>query len=179
MFMKGRKTLLSVSVLGWFLNMSLPAFAHVERVVVETEGLSNACRAGLEAALNSMESVYKYAIDVEKQMFSVTYFSGEKFDAKKLHWAADKGEAYVLKIRASASGKIRQEGEQQIFEAGEDRFLIVSPQKLPTDVNIGMVGFVDDSKEILQFTPDNFTVLSDEPDPAEAPKAGTEESHEK
>jgi hypothetical protein len=176
--MKERKTTLCLFVLGLFLNMSLPAFAHVERVIVETEGLSEACRPGLEAALKSMESVYKYAIDVEKQMFAITYFSGEKFEAKKLHWAADKGEAYVLKIRASASGTIRQEGDQQIFEAGEDRFLIVSPEKLPTDVKIGMVGVVDDSKELLLFKPDNFTVLSDDP-AADAPKTGTEQSHEK
>ncbi|OFW26241.1 MAG: hypothetical protein A3H27_06100 [Acidobacteria bacterium RIFCSPLOWO2_02_FULL_59_13] len=148
----------------WLLTASFPALAQVERVVVEAEGISVACTPGLEIALKSLDSIYKYAISVEKQMVSVTYFSGERFEPKKLRWAVDKGEAEVVRFHVSGVGKVQQEGEQQFFVSGEDRFLIVNSSKLPADVSIGVVGVVDDSTDPMQMKPDDFKVLT-EPTP--------------
>ena len=174
--MKSRKS--TMLLMAWFLTASLPAFAQVQRVVVEAEGISRACSPGLEAALKSLESVYKYGISVEKQMFSVTYYSGEKFQPKDLHWAADKGETEILKFHVSATGKVHDEGDQQIFVAGEDRFVVMNPTKLPTDVNIGIMGVVDDTSNPMQIKPDDFKVLTDE-SPSQESKPKAEEPSEK
>jgi hypothetical protein len=143
------------------LSASVPALAQVERVVMETDGASEACRPGLEAALKSMSSVYQFVISIEKQMVSVTYYSGERFDPEKLRWAVDKGEADVMRFHLSGAGQVQQEGEQQFFKSGEDRFLIVSSQKLPTGVPIGMIGVVDDSTEPMEIKPDDYKVLNE------------------
>jgi hypothetical protein len=149
-------------VVAWLLVPSRPAYAQVERVVVEAEGMSNACAPALEAALKSLESVYKYAISVQKQLFSVIYYRGERFQPRKLRWAADKGEAEAVRFHVSATGKIQQEGDQQFLVAGEDRFLIVSSTKLPTGVSIGVMGAVDDSAEPMRMRADDFKLLPDE-----------------
>jgi len=62
-------------------TMSLPASAQVERVIVEADGMKESCIPGLEGALKSMDSVYKYGISLDKQLFSIIYFAGEKTDA--------------------------------------------------------------------------------------------------
>ncbi|MBI4460179.1 MAG: hypothetical protein HY648_09000 [Acidobacteria bacterium] len=145
----------------WLLAASFPALAQVERVVMETEGVSVACTPGLEVALKSLPSVYQFAISVEKQMVSVIYFSGERFDPKKLRWAVDKGEADVIRFHVSGAGKVQQESDQQFFISGENRFLIVNSPKLPADVPIGMIGVVNDSTEPMQIRPDDFQVLTE------------------
>jgi hypothetical protein len=156
-------------VAAFFLAAS-PAFAQVERVVVEAEGISKTCSPGLEAALKSMDSVYQYAISVPKQMFTVTYYSGEKFDPKKLRWAADKGEAEVTKLHVSATGKVEQSGDHQVFVSGDDRFDLVSNSPLPTGVEVGIMGVVDDTKSPIQLQPDDFKVLTDADAPQAEPK---------
>jgi hypothetical protein len=157
--MKTRSMAPGFLFLAWLLTMTPSAFAQVDRVIVEAEGMKDACVPGLQAALESMPSVYKYAISVEKQMFTVIYNAGEKFDTRRLYWAADKGEAGVKAIHMFARGTIHEEDGRQIFVSGENRFLVVSAQKLPPDVNIGIVGVVDDSKELMQLKPDDFQVL--------------------
>jgi hypothetical protein len=163
--MSAKRTALAIVL---FLAAGIPAVAQVQRVVVEAEGISRACSPGLEAVLKSLDSVYKYAISVDKQMFSVTYYSGEKFQPKDLRLAADKGEAYIRKIHVSAAGKVQDEGDKQIFIAGDDRFVIVNPSKLPVDVKIGIMGVVKDDVEPMQIAPDDFKVLTDESPSQEA-----------
>jgi hypothetical protein len=150
-----------VLVFAWLLMAAPSAFSQVERVIVEAEGMKDACVPGLQAALASIPAVYKYAVSVEKQMFTVLYNAGGKFDTRRLYWAADKGEAGVKAIHVFARGTIREEDGRQIFVSGENRFLIVSPQKLPPDVTIGMVGVVDDSKELMELKPDDFQILKE------------------
>jgi hypothetical protein len=159
--MNTRKMALGVLLFAWFFSMTTLSFAQVERAIVEAEGMKDACVPGLQAALESMPSVYKYAISVEKQMFTVIYNAGEKFDTKRLYWAADKGEAGVKAIHLFARGTIHEEDGRQIFVSGENRFLVVSSQKLPADVNIGVVGVVDDSRELMLLKPDDFQVLKE------------------
>jgi hypothetical protein len=150
---------------------ALPASAQVERAIVEAEGISRACSPGLETALKSLSSVYQYAISVPKQMFSVTYYNGESFSAKDLRWAADKGEAEVLRIHVSATGRVVDDGDQQFFLSGEDRYQVVSDKKLPANVHIGMIGVVDDQAKPMKITPDDFKVLPEEPASSEDPAA--------
>src|ERR1041385_463397 len=159
--MKTRSMAPGVLFLAWLLTVPPFAFAQVERVIVEAEGMKDAGVPGLQAALESMPSVYKYAISVEKQMFTVIYKAGEKLDTKRLYWAADKGEAGVKAIHLFARGTIHEEDGRQIFISGENRFLIVSTQRLPPDVPIGIVGVVDDSKELMPLKPDDFQVLKE------------------
>jgi hypothetical protein len=144
------------------VSTSLPALAQVERVVVEAEGISNSCRPGLETALKSLDSVYQYAISIPKQMFSVTYYKGEKFEPKELRWAADKGEAEILRMHVSAIGKVQEENGQQFFQSGDDRYQIVGDKKLPTDISIGIMGVVDDTAKPMTIKPDDFKVLAEE-----------------
>jgi hypothetical protein len=165
------KTRVSFAVLLFVAlsTRSLPAFAQVERVIIEADGMKDSCVPGLEAALKSLDSVYKYGISPEKQMFSIIYYAGEKFDARRIYWLADKGEAEVKRIHLAAHGKIHEEGGQQIFVAGENRFLITGPKKLPADVNIGIIGVVDDSSELMQLKPDDYQVFTDQTPPPDAP----------
>ena len=158
--MKTRNMVLGFLALGWFLGITTSASAQIERVVVEADGLKDACVPGLKAALETMPSV-KYAISVEKQMFAVIYSADEKFDTKRLYWAADKGEAGVKAIHLFARGTIHEEDGRPIFVSGKNRFLIVSSQKLPVDVTIGIVGVVDDAKELMQLKPDDFQILKE------------------
>jgi hypothetical protein len=150
-----------VLLLACFLIMAPSVFAQVERVIVEAEGMKDACVPGLQAALESMPSVYRYAVSVEKQMFTVIYAGDAKFDTRRLYWAADKGEAGVKAIHLFACGTVHEEDGRQILISGENRFLIVSAQKLPAEVTIGIVGVVDDSKELMQLKPDDFQVLKE------------------
>lgn len=159
--MKARNVAAGILLLTWFWGMTPSASAQVERAVVEAEGMKDACVPGLRAALESIPSVYKYAISVEKQMFTVLYNPGEKFETRRLYWAADKGEAGVKAIHLFARGTIHEEEGRQIFLSGENRFVIVSPEKLPQDVTLGIVGVVDDSKESMQLKPDDFQVLKE------------------
>jgi hypothetical protein len=161
----------SLLLVACFLIVGFPAFAQVERVIVEADGMSPACSPGLEAALKSMDSVYQYAISVPRQMFTVTYYSGEKFDPKKLRWAADKGEADVVRFHVSAVGKVEQNGDHQVFVSGEDRFDIVSSSPLPTGVTVGIMGVADDSTTPIQLKPDDVKVLTDtEPSQKSSPE---------
>ncbi|SRR5579885_2188554 len=157
--------------------MALPASAQVERVVVEAQGISRACSPGLETALKNLDSVYQYAISVPKQMFSVTYYRGEKFEPKDLRWAADKGEAEIVRFHVSASGKVVDEGDHQVFLSGDDKYQIVGDKKLPTGVPIGMIGVVDDqAKPMMTMQPDDYKLLTegdangDSPAPAKSLK---------
>jgi len=159
--METRKMAAGVLLLAWFISATPSAFAQVDRVVVEAEGMKDACVPGLQAALETLPSVEKYAVSVEKQMFVVIYAGDGKFDTRRLYWAADKGEAGVKAIHVFARGTIHEEDGRQIFVSGENRFLILSSQKLPTDVMIGVVGVVDDSKELMQLKPDDFQVLKE------------------
>jgi hypothetical protein len=159
--MKRRTIAPGILLLAWLLAGVPSAVAQVERVVVEAEGLKDACVPGLKAALESLPSVSNYAVNVEKQMFAVIYAGDTKFDTRRLYWAADKGEAGVKAIHLFARGTIHEENGRQIFVSGENRFLIVSSEKLPADVNIGLVGVVDDSKELMQLKPDDFQVLKE------------------
>jgi hypothetical protein len=67
----------------------------------------------------------------------------------------------VKAIHLFARGTIHEENGRQIFVFGENRFLIASPQKLPVDVSVGIVGVVEDSKELMQLKPDDFQVLKE------------------
>ena len=158
--MKTRNMVFGYMALAWFLGTTTSASAQIERVIVEADGLKDACVPGLKAALETMPSV-KYAISVEKQMFAVIYNADEKFDTRRLYWAADKGEAGVKAIHLFARGTIHEEDGRPIFVSGKNRFLIVSSQKLPLDVTIGIVGVVDDAKELMQLKPDDFQILKE------------------
>ena len=157
--MKTRTMAMGILLLVWLLAGVASASAQIERVVVEADGLKEACVPGLKAALESLPSVSNYAVNVEKQMFAVIYAGDAKFDTRRLYWAADKGEAGVKAIHMFARGMIHEENGRQIFVSGENRFLIASSEKLPVDVNLGVVGVVDDSKELMQLKPDDFQVL--------------------
>ena len=166
----------SLLAVAAFVLLASPAFAQVEKVVVEADGISKTCSPGLEAALKSMDSVYQYAISVPKQMFEVIYYSGEKFDPKKLHWAADKGEAEILRMHVSAVGKVEQNGDRQVFVSGDDRFDLVSASPLPTGVTVGVMSVADDTKSPIELKVDDFKVLTDEDAPrAEAKPASKPE----
>jgi hypothetical protein len=147
-------------LLACFLGLATSAPAQVERVIVEADGLKEACLPGLKAALESMPSV-NYAVSVEKQMFAVIYDADEKLDTKRLYWAADKGEAGVKAIHVFARGTIHEEDGRQILVSGRNRFLIVSSQKLPLEVTIGIVGVLDDAKDLMQLKPDDFQILKE------------------
>src|SRR5437762_1871770 len=107
-------------VVGWLLGMVTPASAQVERVIVEADGLKDACVPGLQAALETLPSVSKYAVSVEKQMFTVLYSGDQKFDTRRLYWAADKGEAGVKAIHLFVRGTVHEEDGRQILIAGEN-----------------------------------------------------------
>ena len=94
-------------------------------------------------------------------MFTVLYSGDQKFDTRRLYWAADKGEAGVKAIHLFARGTVHEEDGRQILVAGENRFLIVSSQKLPLDVTIGVVGVLDDTKDLLALKPDDFQILKE------------------
>jgi hypothetical protein len=158
--MKTRNMALGFLWLACWFGTTTSASAQIERVIVEADGLKDACVPGLKAALESMPSV-KYAISVEKQMFAVIYNADEKFDTRRLYWAADKGEAGVKAIHLFARGTIHEEDGRQIFVSGKNRFLIIGSQKLPLDVTIGIVGVVDDAKELMQLKPDDFQILKE------------------
>jgi hypothetical protein len=159
--MRTRTMVFGLLVVAWSLQMTTTASAQVERVIVEADGMKEACVPGLKAALESMPSVSRYAVSVEKQMFTVIYSGDEKFDTKRLYWAADKGESGVKAIHLFARGKVYEEDGRQMFFSGENRFLIVGSQKLPPDVTIGVVGVVDDSKDLMQLKPDDFQILNE------------------
>lgn len=153
---------------AWLL-VSSPAFAQVQRVVVETEGMSAVCLPPLEGALRMDESIYKYATSVAKQMFSVVYYSGEKFDPLALRKIANQGEAYVLKFHVSAVGKLEKDGDRRFFVAGENRFLVIGMEGVPPGVPIGVIGLVDDEVDPMTMTPDDVQVLTDSPTDESAP----------
>src|SRR5438128_9980291 len=134
--MKRRNTVSGLLVITWSLVMTLSASAQVDRVIVEADGLKDACVPGLQAALDTLPAVYKYAVSVEKQMFTVLYSGDQKFDTRRLYWAADKGEAGVKAIHLFARGTVHEEDGRQILVAGENRFLVVSSERLPQNVTI-------------------------------------------
>src|SRR5262245_57999961 len=119
--MKTRNTAIGALLIVWLLATAASASAQIERVIVEADGLKDACVPGLQAALETMPSI-KYAISVDKQMFAVIYSADEKFDTRRLYWAADKGEAGVKAIHLFARGAVHEEDGRQIFVAGKNRF---------------------------------------------------------
>ena len=161
-----RKCALMVAVC---LLVGSPAFAQVQRVVVETEGMSNACLPALEGALKQTESIYKYATSVPKQMFSVIYYAGEKFEPLTLRKIANQGEAYVLKFHVSAVGTLEKDGDRRVFVAGENRFVITGADGVPLGVQVGIIGLVDDEENPMTMTPDDIQVLTDSPTDESAP----------
>ena len=159
--MNRRNMVLALLSVAWISGMTIAASAQVERVIVEADGLKDACVPGLQAALDTLPSVSKYAVSVEKQMFTILYSGDQKFDTRRLYWAADKGEAGVKAIHLFARGTVHEEDGRQILVAGENRFLVVSSERLPQNVTIGIVGVVDDAKELMQLKPDDFQILKE------------------
>ena len=106
--MNRRNMVLALLSVAWISGMTIAASAQVERVIVEADGLKDACVPGLQAALDTLPSVSKYAVSVEKQMFTVLYSGDQKFDTRRLYWAADKGEAGVKAIHLFVRGTVHE-----------------------------------------------------------------------
>jgi copper chaperone CopZ len=147
-----------VLAVAWLAGSSLPAFAQVDRVVVEAvKGDIDClpCAATIEMALRQLGYVDKVAVSMSKQMVAVTFKPGAQFDPKAIRDAIAKAEVRVDKMHISARGVAKDENGKVFFVAEKNRFLVPS-SKLPTNVSIGIMAAVDDSKSPLELTVDDF-----------------------
>jgi copper chaperone CopZ len=139
--------------------LALPGAAQVERAIVEAvygDIDCLPCAATIELALRKVPGVDKIAVSMEKQMVAVTFKPDATFDPKAIRDGIAKAEVRIQTIHLAARGKAQKEGDKVFLVAGKNRFLVANPAKVPTDVPLGVMGVLDDSKSPFQITLDDF-----------------------
>jgi len=142
--------------------MSLPAFAQVERVVVQAvDGDIDClpCAVTIEAALRKLPYVEKVSVSMSKQLVAVVYKpGGGSFRPQELRDGIGQADVRVAEFHVSARGVAKEEDGKVFFVAGKDRFLVLN-SKLPLDVPIGVMALVNDSTNPFQIKVDDFQRL--------------------
>jgi len=140
--------------------VALPAFAQIDRVVVEAvNGDIDClpCAATIEMALKKVPGVAKVAVSMSKQMVAITFNEGAPFTPDQYRAAIAKAEVRVQSLHVAMRGQVEQEGDKQYFVAGKDRYLIVkAPEGMPTGAPLGIMAEVDDSSKPIKFSVDDF-----------------------
>ena len=87
----------------------------------------------MEVALKRLDGVDQVAISMQRQQFAVTYTGGASFVPKDVRAAVAQTSVSVIRFQIEARGRVQAQGDKQFLVAGKDRFLLVSPPKMPAD----------------------------------------------
>ena len=100
-----------------------PAFAQIEEVTVEVDGLACPfCAYGLEKNLKRIDGVEEVAIDVDQGIATLTPVAGKVVDVGSVPAAIQDAGFSTREIRVSAAGRI---------EGRADRTVLVAPDGTP------------------------------------------------
>jgi len=98
----------------------------------------------METALRRLDGVDKISISVSEQKFQVTLKRGSAFHPSDIRAAVGKAGVKVVRFRIDARGRVQEEDGKRYFLAGDDKFLVVAPAKIP-DGPLAIEGTVDDT----------------------------------
>jgi hypothetical protein len=96
----------------------------------------------MEIALRRLDGVDQVAISMEKQEVAVTYKGAASFQPKALREAVANASVSIVRFQIQARGRVQAQGDRQVFIAGKDRFLLVTPPKMPDDQTLLVNGEV-------------------------------------
>jgi hypothetical protein len=155
-----RRLIIALAATIWIGAGALPATAQLDRVVVQAvEGDIDClpCAVTIEASLRQLPSVDKVAVSMSKQMVAITFKPGANFEPKAYRDAIYKAEVRIEEFHVSMRGKVEEKDGKQYFVFGTNRFLVSKSAKpLPVGVPIGVMAYVDDSKQPFQISVDDF-----------------------
>ena len=151
--MKFRIQTLLLPIVAWLSAM--PAFAQVEKVAMQTTGIScGACAAVSEIYLRQLAGIDKIKISLSNEAIMVSYKPGAVFRPKEIRDALKKTEVGVLVFQVSARGRVREDGGKRYFIAGKERFLLTAatnaPQ-VPSDTPVLIEGTVNDKADPMEL----------------------------
>jgi hypothetical protein len=108
------------------------AFAQVEKVAVRTTGIScGTCAAFSEIYLRRLAGVDGIKISLSNEAILVSYKPGAPFQPKEIRDVLKKTDVGVLQFQITARGRVLEQGGQQFFVAGRDRFLLYAAADAP------------------------------------------------
>jgi hypothetical protein len=114
----------------------------------------------MEIALQRLDGVDKVAISMEKQEVSLTYTGSASFQPEPVRVAVGHASVSILRFHIQARGRLRARGDQQIFIAGRDRFLLVNPPKMPDDKMLLINGdILNDTTDPMELKIVNFRIV--------------------
>lgn len=116
----------------------------------------------MEITLRRLDGVDKVAISIEKQLFAVTYKAGTTFQPAAIRQAVAAADVEVIQFHVSARGRVKEKGDQRLFVAGEDRFVLVDSPQVPVNVLIGIMGTVNDSAAPMEIKVDDFKLVGED-----------------
>ena len=115
----------------------------------------------MEIALQRLDGVDQVSISMEKQEVAVTYTGTASFQPQLLREAVGHASVTIVRFHVQARGRLRARGDQQIFIAGRDRFLLVNPPKMPDDKMLLINGEVlNDATDPMELKVVNFRVVN-------------------
>jgi hypothetical protein len=114
----------------------------------------------MEIALQRLDGVDKVTISMEKQEVAVTYTGTASFQPQLLREAVGHASVTIRRFHIQARGRLRPRGDQQIFIAGRDRFLLVNPPTMPDDKMLLVNGeILNDTTDPMELKVINFQTV--------------------
>ena len=115
----------------------------------------------MEIALRRLDGVDQVSISMEKQEIVLTYKGSAGFKPKPLRDAVGQASVKINSFYIEAQGRLRIRGDQQFFDAGRDRFLLVNPPKMPDDKTLFISGTVlDDAVDPMELKVSRFRIVN-------------------
>ena len=87
----------------------------------------------MEVAIRRLDGVDQVEISMQRQQVAVTYKGAASFQPQALREAVGHASVSIVRFQIQARGRLQVQGDKQFFLAGKDRFLLVSPPKMPDD----------------------------------------------
>lgn len=117
----------------------------------------------MEIALQRQDGVDKVTISMEKQEVALTYKGTASFQPQALREAVGHASVKILRFHIQARGRLRARGDEPIFIAGRDRFLLVNPPQMPDDKMLLIDGeILDDTADPMELKVVDFRVVTEQ-----------------
>ena len=130
----------------------LPSWAQVDKVAARTKGIScGDCALIAEIYLRRLPGVDKVMISRSQEAVLVLYKPGTRFQPWDIRDALARTDVTVVQFQIGARGRLQEAGGKSFFVAGNDKFLLVSSPKIPSDSPVSIEGIVNDRTDPMEL----------------------------
>ena len=131
---------------------AMTSWAQVEKVAARTKGIScGDCALISEIYLRRLKGVDKVMISKSQEAVLIIYKPGTSFQPWDIRDALARTDVAVAQFQISARGRLQEAGGKSFFVAGNDKFLLVAPPKIPSDSPVSIEGIVNDRTDPMEL----------------------------